>query len=392
MTLQISDGPEVNFSSPPEILSLIFFSRTASEAAPAYEDQSCSSTTLNELVLHDDGIMGSSNSTERAIWDMFKIGDAFHLVPSAFCEAISKVLSALETTSTSLSQLRACNKEPPQLNALTSHCHELYKAYVEVEQVFKVYARVWDPEEDLGVDPPFDPKLIGTIASVHCALQVAQASVSRVIGPKKHTGNPPEFEEAEKQLAQQVKLIQEFLPIMKADLDEFVQVAKAVENVPSYIRLDAFIAPQYHNGSIESLRDALYQLKDELATVLKTVQEPFGDGMADFLDVNPGLADLPMELAEVFNAINEALTNNGSEWIESMLGGKLAYNEFLKISHDDIREFRYDFRQLRANFVRMRASCRAKNGTLAVWDVISEIRKKVAELRKMFKVPDTMEY
>lgn len=343
------------------------------------------------------------------------------LDPSTICTSVALLLSSLEAASTNLSDLRGHPKAPPQLDSLVSHCHELYKAYGDLEQILAVYAKAWTPE-DLDVDPPLDPHLVHCILTVSQTLRRLQNCANELI-----CGNidMASFETADTDLVEHLIVIQDFLPIMKCDLDEFLEVGTAMKSSDPYHYVDSFNANHFHRDSVEALREALYGLKDQLAITLRAIEDLLDQWTEIFHNRNAGLPELVEELRAVFTAVTEALTNHGSEWIEAILGGKLTYNEFLKIDALKIRrmtqkfeclrnEFSYEF-EMTQSYKRVRASLDGgiedSNGAVDASDelvegapdetenkgcspsmpegtkeIISEMRSELLELRKMFKL------
>lgn len=87
---------------------------------------------------------------------------------------------------------------------------------------------------------------------------------------------------------------------------------------------------------MERIRSALYDLSDEIKdaqTRLSKCSSSFPD------DVKDELVFLQRDQSMSVRALQEMLTNNGPEWIESMLAGKMTFGEFSRLRPSRIRSY-----------------------------------------------------
>ena len=332
--------------------------------------------------------------------------DQIDLDPSTLCASVASLLSAIETTSTRLSELHADDDAHPELQRLSSQCHKLYKVYTDIEEVLTIYTKVWTPD-DLDVDPPLDPGMIDCILSVSSTLHEVEDAIERVNKEVEVEACTAIFKTANMFLTNHVNLVQEFLPIMKADLGDFLEIKPHdMTKVVAHYN-DAFYTAMHQEGSPGELRHDLYMLKDQLAALMSTVRDTSSQEVNGFDSLKLTLIDLIEELKAVWNVITEMLTNHGSEWIESMLGGRIAYNQFRKIDAVQVRHKTLTFKRLQQKFsclwrdVELFAPLLAgdcsrdltedekeisKSWMEGTEETNLEMRSELAELREIFKI------
>lgn len=144
-----------------------------------------------------------------------------------------------------------------------------------------------------------------------------------------------------------------------------------------------FSAPSTHHAqnSLESLRAHLYDLSDELKSSQELLER--------LLDIRalPGETKTEVSLlkktqATTVTTLAELLSNNSSEWIESMLAGKLSFSEFSALDQEEIEEFCAGLKIRNAElrrFAGMRGRVRGRGR--AVEDAIDEEDLGAAEVR-----------
>ncbi|OXV07691.1 hypothetical protein Egran_04545 [Elaphomyces granulatus] len=129
--------------------------------------------------------------------------------------------------------------------------------------------------------------------------------------------------------------IEEFLPIFKADYDMFIG-----EFLPSdpYLYDD----PQHPRADVSQLRTLLYSLSDEIKSSQRVVLSRDTRNFPE--DVQQQLRLLHATQARIISNLTELLTNNCSEWIESMLAGRTKFSDFCQLEDEGIEEFIEEYR------------------------------------------------
>ena len=111
-------------------------------------------------------------------------------------------------------------------------------------------------------------------------------------------------------------------------------------------------APRYAPNSLQSLRASLYNLRDELIRNTSLLSRLLFTTRADTLAASPNVQGsilAPPTALEITalrdaqtvasSALTRAISNNGSEWIESALNGGLSFAEFKNLEQDEIDGF-----------------------------------------------------
>jgi len=147
------------------------------------------------------------------------------------------------------------------------------------------------------------------------------------------------------------------------------------------------LQPTYDDliSGTSSLRYALYDLSDSIKVVqtrLTKYQSSlpcFGSPHLQSTDAVAQVGELIEQNARILDAITEAQTNHGSEWIDSMLQGKLTYTEYKSL---DMQVIKRAINQYRSN----RKSIISKNHC----DTMSVMNLKFIgkDLESMFRILD----
>jgi hypothetical protein len=104
-------------------------------------------------------------------------------------------------------------------------------------------------------------------------------------------------------------------------------------------------------ATLAPLRTLLYKVSDEIKAVQEKL-DPFRFShslpVAVLADVNAF-----KEAADVsINLLAESLSNNASEWIESMLAGKLSFQEFSTLDQEELQDFLEGLRRMNGQLSR----------------------------------------
>ncbi|KAK1999870.1 hypothetical protein LX36DRAFT_458937 [Colletotrichum falcatum] len=246
--------------------------------------------------------------------------------------------------------LRRTSDELASLNEslnVGSSCHALMRQINDLRPILAEYAIQW--EKSAGTrEIPLDPSLSLWLSSL-------QTIVSRLRRKSRRWSRYANTEEGKKvhstlvqldaALDNHVKQMNDFLPIIQVDYNDY-----RTQNMPFPINeIDDECSSPRHAGNmpprptdrLSQVRNAMYSLKDQLQ---KTV-EVLAIGK-NFLP-EPAWAtasDIVLRLGSTINAASLALTNNGSEWLESDLGraqiGLLSHAEFSSLDPKTLREFK----------------------------------------------------
>jgi hypothetical protein len=181
-----------------------------------------------------------------------------------------------------------------------------------------------------------------------------------VVGPEEDEER--ELKKLSAQMKEHLDSMSDFLPILRCDLDEFlnsnigrVEFGTSFDNGASFssptdqTSLDYLRSTLYNDASFRSpmnhtrldyLRSALYSLSDEIKASLNGLQKYDVEK-----DVKDDVEALQQEFSRCITALAEVLSNHGSEWIESMLGGRMTYAEFCQIEVRKVNNYKDVFRQ-----------------------------------------------
>lgn len=316
---------------------------TSSETLAIDMDSSLSLPIMEKEEVISEASSSLSSSTETEIID---------LDPSTLATQANSLLASLEEVTTALSHLRnhdsaappADPKPPSYLDSIVgsgiSHCHGLYTSYAELEQVLLTYSKVWDPDNPLvEEDPPYGRELEHCIRNAALKAVELRGSIGE-IETTNHDASSTALQAFEVEIAdmgKEAQRISEFLPILKADQAEYLRTTGLMEDSRSRYAntYDAFGPPSFPWGK-ERLRQKLYDLKDAMRVSNEALSKIISEMGAS--EQQNDLKKLEQQQCRLVEAITEALTNHDSEWIESMLAGRLTYAEFLRIDLTTVEE------------------------------------------------------
>jgi len=252
--------------------------------------------------------------------------------------------------------LRRTTEELAGLNEslnVGSSCNALMGQINELRPILAEYAIQW--EKSAGArEIPLDPSLSLWLSSL-------EAIISKLRRKSRRWSRHANTEEGKKvhsallqldaALDNHIKQMNDFLPIIQVDYNDY-----RTQNMPFPIdEIDDECKSPRHGGNIpprptdrlSQVRNAMYSLKDQLQ---KTV-EVLAIGQ-NFLS-EPACAtasDIVVRLGSTINAASLALTNNGSEWLESDLGraqiGLLSHAEFSNLDPKTLHEFKVRLQQI----------------------------------------------
>ncbi|KAF9870203.1 hypothetical protein CkaCkLH20_12289 [Colletotrichum karsti] len=219
---------------------------------------------------------------------------------------------------------------------IDSHCRALAAQVRDLLPILAKYADHWERPNSTASDLPLDPSLMMWIASLSRTLTDLQDKFKILDAP----ADSVEYERILsylnliKSLSDYHRQMDEFLPIMQVDFDDFqtkhMSFPSPTVTAPSMGPRRNFQAPYRENDQIPRIRCALYLLKDELqraVTILKNSQKWLSEPATVIVN------DVITDMGDIFEAVSQALTNNGSEWIEKDLmrgthARPLTYAEF----------------------------------------------------------------
>ncbi|CAM1504540.1 Fc.00g021310.m01.CDS01 [Cosmosporella sp. VM-42] len=141
-----------------------------------------------------------------------------------------------------------------------------------------------------------------------------------------------------KGLEQARKTFQEFLPILKADYNEF---RTGSMNFPTYQAEDAQKKTRREPPSpaVSRIRRELYNLKDQLQDIILFFTDLVNSIPAQTLD---GAPDALRSLVDLVETITTIVTNHGSEWIDFDLASPpkriISFPDFLNLNPDILRD------------------------------------------------------
>ncbi|KAI9878825.1 MAG: hypothetical protein M1830_010394 [Pleopsidium flavum] len=279
-------------------------------------------------------------------------GYTVDLNPTSMAASVAWLLSTLAVTVSAINDLRR-HREQPLMDDFCTECETLHQFLSDLEQILVAYAKSWASSNNPHLQIPLDPMLHTWISNCTLTLLGLQEEATRVLemenqedesiqsAPKKVDCTDGSEELSFDRLYQEMKTqntnLDNFLPIMKVDLDGFLKddIAQATFT-PKVADNEAFPTGYRHQSNMERIRSALYSLSDEIKdaeTRLNKCSSSFSD------NANDELVLLQQDQSVSVKALAEVLTNNGSEWIESMLAGKMTFGEFSRLSPSRILDY-----------------------------------------------------
>ncbi|EFQ25668.1 uncharacterized protein GLRG_00812 [Colletotrichum graminicola M1.001] len=248
------------------------------------------------------------------------------------------------------------NEELAGLNGslnIDSSCHALMGQINELRPILAEYAIQWEKSAG-ATDIPLDPSLslwLSSLETIVSKLRRKSRRWSRHANTEEGKKVHSALLQLDAALDNHIKQMKDFLPIIQVDYNDY-----RTQNMPFPIdEIDDECKSPRHGGNIpprptdrlSQVRNAMYSLKDQLQ---KTV-EILAIGQ-NFLS-EPACAtasDIVVRLGSTINAASLALTNNGSEWLESDLGraqiGLLSHAEFSHLDPKTLHEFKVRLQQI----------------------------------------------
>lgn len=240
-------------------------------------------------------------------------------------------------------------------------CSLLSRQVAELIPIASGYAKVWVKSSR---EIPLDTNLHGWISGVRVKVLGLQAEV-RSISRQNSSDLPiyhfPDLLSIWYDLEDYEKKMTDFLPIIQVDFDEFqtrkmsIPIASSVDTGPAQPaipirRSDPIDIPQPSTPSYPSpppvvplgpsshvwfLRHELYRLKDVIQQTIKRLSNTSGLSKSAAVLA----ADISAMYIKLFDTLGFALSNHGSDWIDSGLSGGLTFAEFLDLDTESIRDF-----------------------------------------------------
>ena len=102
-------------------------------------------------------------------------------------------------------------------------------------------------------------------------------------------------------------------------------------------------APSSRSAPLETLRRLLYDLSDEMKAC-RGYLDSLSSSSTLTVDVTTDINALKAAMEGSVKILAELLSNNASEWIDSMLAGKLSFSEFSTLDQEEVLEFVQDLR------------------------------------------------
>ncbi|KAJ0166870.1 hypothetical protein CTA2_5493 [Colletotrichum tanaceti] len=218
---------------------------------------------------------------------------------------------------------------------ITSSCHALLAQITELRPILAEYAAQW--ENPLGAkDIPLDPSLSLWVSSLRTIFRKLRRQ-SRLWRGLVNTEEGKEARSAlaklDDALEKHMKQMNDFLPIIQVDFSDY-----RTQNMtfPTEEMDEAHMSPKLAGNipprptdRLSQIRNAMYRLKDQLQKTVEVlaISQNFLPAVA-----SGSASDTVRRLGSTSNAVSLALTNNGSEWLESDLGraqiGLLSHAEF----------------------------------------------------------------
>lgn len=241
-------------------------------------------------------------------------------------------------------------------------CDLLSKQVAELLPISSGYAKVWSGARQ---DLPIDPNLHGWLTGVRVKVLSLKAEI-QAISRSDPDASPSNLVTIWHELEVYEKQMVDFLPIIQVDFNEFqtqhmtIPIASTMSADSSaqgglrnlaIDRSDPIDIPQPNSGApspsysgefprdprnqVWLLRHELYRLKD----LIKQTREKLSNTIG-LSDSGSALArDISATYKKLHITLETALSNHGSDWIDSGLSGGLTYPEFLGLDADCIRDF-----------------------------------------------------
>lgn len=278
-------------------------------------------------------------------------------------------LRVLRSLSEIITETNQSSKELMPFSGLShrvsSVCGLLSMQVDELIPIVSNYSRLWSVASR---DIPLDPNLHGWMSGVRVKLLGLQAEMQRHARAEVPAADTVALQEYHAALSEYQSQMQDFLPIMQVDYNEFQtqqmnfptlqggagastaasrtsSSTASTSAMPIPIRNAQPRQPCRPTASSDMwvLRQELYRLKDEMQRTI----ELLSDCVSALPSSGAGLAsDVIQSYGALFNTVTLILSNHGSDWIEHGLSGGLTYAEFTQLDIVSVRDFRARLAQI----------------------------------------------
>ncbi|KZL81951.1 hypothetical protein CI238_05925 [Colletotrichum incanum] len=236
---------------------------------------------------------------------------------------------------------------------VASSCHALMTQISELRPILSEYATQW--EKPLGAkDIPLDPSLSLWLSSLQTIVSKLRRK-SRLWSRHANTEEGKKVHSAllklDATLNNHIKQMNDFLPIIQVDFNDYrtqnLAFPTEVIDGENQTTKHAGNIPPRPTDRLSQVRNAMYSLKDQLQKTVEVlaISQNFLPEAASIT-----ASDIVRRLGSTFNAASLALTNNGSEWLESDLGraqiGLLSHAEFSNLDPRTLHDFKVRLQQI----------------------------------------------
>ncbi|OLN81854.1 hypothetical protein CCHL11_07007 [Colletotrichum chlorophyti] len=265
---------------------------------------------------------------------------------------VHKRLESLgECTASTLRRVTRDLAEFDHATVVADTCQSLLTQINELRPILAEYASHHERSNGAPADIPLDPSLSLWITSLKSILsnvrshRKAWLSRAPLVRERMQTA----LENSVIWLSDHNKQMNEFLPIIRVDFNDF-----RTNNMsfPTQTVDDADISRTGFTRTrptdrVARIRTAMYSLKDQIHGAIVALN----DSQSSLTHpASKTASDVIMSLGSTFNAATLALTNNGSEWIDSDLGraqlGLLSHAEFSSLDPATLQDFAMRLRQI----------------------------------------------
>jgi hypothetical protein len=236
-------------------------------------------------------------------------------------------------------------------------CKRLRSHLGELVPIMSGYSKYWDPEE-ASISLPIDPGLYEWITDLKVHLLGLQALLQNELNnPHSESGASNtvfDLRRYEKSLNESCDQIVGFIPIMKADYDNFQTAHLPLPEESAAEASDESEIRGRHRYSCggprtghAQLRHEIYALKDQISACVQC--------LLDFARRQPKSADRQLyQVKDAYNNIKSTLeillSNNASEWIDHGLSGGITFPEFYRLNLDTIKSLMVQLREIVERF------------------------------------------
>ncbi|KXJ91580.1 hypothetical protein Micbo1qcDRAFT_163355 [Microdochium bolleyi] len=277
-----------------------------------------------------------------------------------------------------------------QLPNLTAQCVKLKSQLASLAPIAKGYTMHWLPERSNGGRSlPLDPGLHDWLSRLREALLAAEQRLIEALGDRDSAeADMDADEDVERHTEMLTDLwaqMDEFLPIIEADFDEFHTAAMTFQSLvdsddtqrtsrthppsdpPCFTTLPTTRRHETThrqsrpgpNDVIFQLRRELYALKDQIVATTeelaqfqtsRTSPPTAGTATADVSHASSPIAvsvtDITTSFSTLKAALERILSNNPSDWLDYSITGGLTYIEFARIRPDTVAALRAELQKV----------------------------------------------